>query len=486
MRRLLIIFTLGFSLSVLIYPSALRHPTNTLPDNNDTRLIAYIIGQVQNNLLHRQPPPAVAGLFHGTFFAPYENSLAYSDLFLTTAIISLPFRAFTSSPIIIFNLAYLINSTLTFVSAFLFFAYLTPSNHRGLLAAFLFFLSGYHLIYLPHLQVYSLWAVFLALYFFLRRFYFLFFLAVSLQMAESIFPVYLIFFTAAIFYFRQPIPLKTLAVRALPFVPLWIYLIFPYLSLHYSLPEATRPIRDAAHFSLGLEEVFTKYHSWTIILLLLLSLKIKRSDLLILLATGLALSLGPVVKLFGHSVKILGLPVPLPYALFYYLFPGFQGLRTPSRFIVLALIAASAMIATRLPAIATKLQAGLPKKPLLYAVIISLLLFEAGLPRPGYAVDINPPKVYAEVKKLPPDSVILELPILLWNQPGHEIESVRSLYSLDHGRRRVGGYSDFAPLAWIDLVGQITTSGLNPEVVTRLRSLGVTHVVENNRLKPLQ
>lgn len=469
MRRLLLIFLIGLFLSILIYPSALVRPANTLPDNNDTRLIAYIIGQVQNNLLRRQP------LFHGTFFAPYENSLAYSDLFLTTAIISLPFRLVTNSPIVIYNLAYLINSTLTFVSAFLFFARLTTSNRRGLFAALLFFLSGYHLIYLPHLQVYSLWAVFLALYFFLRRSYFLFFLAVSLQMAESIFPVYLIFFTAAIFYFHQPTSLKTLAVCTLPFIPIWLFLLFPYLALHYSLPEATRPIRDAAHFSLGLEEVFTKYHSWTIILLLLLSLKIKRSDLLILFTTGLVLSLGPVIKAFGHSVKIFGLPIPLPYALFYYFFPGFQGLRTPSRFIVLALIAASTIIALRLP-----------KKPLLYAVIISLLLFEAGLPRPGYAIDATPPSVYQAVKKLPPAAVILELPILLWNQPGHEIESVRSLYSLDHGRRRVGGYSGFAPLAWIDLVGQITTSGLDPEVVTRLKSLGVTHIVENNRLKPLQ
>ncbi len=474
MRRLLIIFFLGFFLSVFIYPSAVIHPATTLPDNNDTRLIAYIIGQVQNNLLHRQP------LFYGTFFAPYENSLTYSDLFLTTAILTLPFRALTSSPIIIFNLAYLINSSLTFAVAFLFFAYLTKSNRRGLLASLIFFLSGYHLIYLPHLQVYSLWAVFLALYFFLRRFYFLFFLAVTLQMAESLFPVYLIFFATAIFYFHQPISLKTLFIRALPFVPIWIYLLFPYLSLHFSLPEATRPIRDAAHFSLGLEEVFTKYRSWTIIILLLLSLRgpsPKRSDLLTL-ATGLILSLGPVVKLFGQTVKVFGLPLPLPYTLFYYFFPGFQGLRTPSRFIVLALIAASAIIATRLPRVALA-KWGLP-------LLLSLLLLEAGLPRPGYAVDATPPPIYAEVKKLPANSVILELPIFLWTGPGHEIESVRSLYSLDHGHRRIGGYSGFAPLAWIDLVGQITTTGLDPAAIARLKSLGVTHLIENNRLQPLQ
>jgi len=480
MRHFLIILLLGFFLSVLIYPSALRYPATTLPDNNDTRLIAYIIGQVQNNLLSHRP------LFWGTFFAPYDNTLAYSDLFLTTAAITLPLRLFTSSPIVIFNLAYLITGSLTFVSAFLFFAYLTKSNQRGLLASLIFFLSGYHLTYLPHLQVYSLWAVFLALYFFLRYqtenktiFLHLFYFSTFLQLADSLFPVYLIFFSAFIFSLDKRKQWPKIIINGVPFFICSLVLVFPYLKLAFTFPEAARPIRDAAHFSLGLEEVFTKYHSWTIILTLLLAFFFKTKSRLasyyLILVSALVLAFGPVIKAFGQTVKIQGLPIPLPYTLFYYFLPGFQGLRTPSRFIVLAAIAASTIIALRLP-----------KKPVIYLLIISLLLFEPGLPRPGYAIDPTPPSVYAEVKKLPPTAVILELPILLWNQPGHEIESLRSLYSLDHGHRRLGGYSGFAPLNWIDLVGQINTSGTDPEVINRLKSLGVTHIVKNNQLQPLQ
>ena len=88
-------------------------------------------------------------------------------------------------------------------------------------------------------------------------------------------------------------------------------------------------------------------------------------------------------------------------------------------------------------------------------------------------------------KKLPQNTVILELPIKLWNMEGHEIESIRSLYSLEHGKRRVGGFSGFAPLAWIDLVEKINANGLNQENTNRLHSLGVTHVIENNILRPL-
>ena len=118
MRRLVLLFIAGLILTITIYPSSLLHIGNTLPDNNDTRLIAYIIGQVQNNLLHHQP------LYSATFFTPYSNTLTYSDLFLTSAIIPLPFRLLTSSPIIIFNLAYLVNGTLTFITAYSFFHYL--------------------------------------------------------------------------------------------------------------------------------------------------------------------------------------------------------------------------------------------------------------------------------------------------------------------------------------------------------------------------
>jgi len=479
MRRFLITFILGFFLSVLIYPSALRSPTTTLPDNNDTRLIAYIIGQVQNNLLSHRP------LFWGTFFAPYNNTLTYSEPFVTTAVISLPFRLLTSSPITIFNLAFILTTSLTFATSFLLFTYLTGDRVKGLFAALLFFLSGFHLAYLPHLQLYSLWPFFSALYCFCRYqredrsfFLHLFFLFTLFQLADSFLPVYFLFLICLVLWLQKPRHLLQIFLSGLPFLLCVFILLSPYLALPRTFPEAIRPIRDAAHFSLGLEEIFTQYRSWTIILTLLLAFFFKTKSRLtpyyLILVSALVLSLGPVLKLQGRTLKVFGLPIPLPYALLYYTFPGFTGLRTPSRFVLPALLAAVVIIALRLP-----------RKPLLYALVISLLLFEAGLPRPGFPVDPAPPAVYEPVAALPQTAVILELPILLWNQPGHEIESLRSLYSLDHGHRRVGGYSGFAPLNWIDLVGQITTSGTDPEVINRLKNLGVTHIVKNNRLHPL-
>ena len=196
------------------------------------------------------------------------------------------------------------------------------------------------------------------------------------------------------------------------------------------------------------------------------------------------MSLGPVLKIFGETVKFFGLPIPLPYALFYYLFPGFAGFRTPSRFIVLALLSVVVIIGFRLKPFFEKLKS--KTKLILILLILSLLFLEADLPLTGYPVNINMHPVYQEITNLPPDAVILELPIKLWNMPDHEIESIRSLYSLFHKHRRLGGFSGFATNSWVELVQRIDTYGLSPENINKLKSRGITHVIQNNALYPLR
>jgi hypothetical protein len=487
MKRALAIIFSALALVLVIYPSAFVYINDTLPDNNDTRLIAYVIGQVQDNLINHRP------LFFGRFFAPDANTLAYSDLFLTTSIITLPFRLFITSPIVIFNLAFIINSFLTFVVAYLLFSYLFKNHWIATITTLLFTLSGFHLHYYPHLQMFSLWLVLLSIYFFLRfqkenrsLFLTLFFITVTAQIAESIFPSYLIFFAVfALTLFSPQKNLQTVTLRSLPFIPLWLFLVFPYIRLQLTLPEATRPIRDAAHFSLGLEQVFTFFKSYTFISVFLIALfaKIKSKPWWSILFFSLIMSFGPVVKILGQTVKILGVPIPLPYSLFYYLFPGFTGFRTPSRFIVLALLAATVIAGYALLPYINKLKT--KTKVVLTLALLSLLLLEADLPLKGFPVNINMHPVYQKVKALPENAIILELPIKLWNMPDHEIELVRALYSLEHQKRRVGGISGFATNSWVNLVEKINADGLSQENLNRLRSLGVTHVIEKNNLFPL-
>ena len=111
MTTRIITLLLGLFLCLFVYPSSFIYPKDTLPDNNDTRLISYIIGQVQNNILERK------SLYHATFFAPEPNTLTYSDLFLTTSILTLPTRLFTNNPVLVFNIGFILSFTLTFFAS---------------------------------------------------------------------------------------------------------------------------------------------------------------------------------------------------------------------------------------------------------------------------------------------------------------------------------------------------------------------------------
>lgn len=496
MKRWLAIIIISFAITITIYPSAVIYPKDTLPDSNDTRLIAYIISQVQENITNLKP------LYYGRFFAPQENTLAYSDLFLTSSLITLPFRAIIGSPIVVFNLAFIINSTLSIAISLLLFSYLFKNRWAASLTTLLLTLSGFHLHYYAHLQMYSLWLLLLSIYFYLRfqnenrtLFLHLFFLTVTAQITESIFPAYLIFFTVLThFLFSPKKNLRKILIISIPYVIFWFILVFPYLKLHYSLPEARRPIRDAAHFSLGLEQVFTLYKSYSLIGIFLLALipslqRAKRcgnprlTPWIITLLFALIMSLGPVVKFLGQTVKIFSLPIPLPYAAFYYLFPGFSGFRTPSRFIILAVIANIILIGYASLPLIKKIRT--KTKIILLGIIIALLLYEADLPLKGYPVNINMHPVYQEVTLLPENATILELPIKHWGMIDHEIEPIRALYSLSHKHRRLGGISGFAPNYWVTLVEKINSNGLDEENISTLKNLGITHVIENNKLRPL-
>lgn len=482
----LITLLASIALTFIIYPSAFLYPKDTLPDRNDTRLITYIINQVQKNIVSSDP------LHFGTYFAPEPKTLTYSDLFLSSAFTSLPVRFFTDHPILIFNLVFILNTSLTIFTSYHFYKLFLTSHSSSIIATLLFNLSGFHLHYYAHLQVFSLWLFFsslINLYKYTKTnqsvFLHLCLVFATLQLGESIFTTYLLFFASVILFLpnlKKIIP-GLIKPQFFTYPAIWIYLLFPYSQTHDLYPEAARSIRDAAHFALGVDQIFTLYHSYLAIVLLVIALFFQKNIpkyWLYLLLFSMTMSLGPVLKIFGETLKFGNIFIPLPYSLFYYLFPGFAGFRTPSRFIVLFLLATCLIIGHYLYSLFKNLKT--KTKIFLITLLFSLLALEANLPLTSYSVNITMHPVYQEVAKLPNDAVILELPIKLWTDPDHEIESIRSIYSLYHNHRRLGGFSGFATLEWIDLVHSIQKNGLTPTNLEKIKSRGVSHLIENNKL----
>jgi hypothetical protein len=195
------------------------------------------------------------------------------------------------------------------------------------------------------------------------------------------------------------------------------------------------------------------------------------------------LSLGPRPRTLGRPLDL-----PAPYAFFYEVVPGFDGVRVPARFamIVALMLAVAAALA------AAKFLRGrrgivtLAAVSILFVIEASVSTFglngqgvgkqhvlpEARVYRPSRA-----PGIYNRVAALPRDAVLLELP---FGDPDWDIRSV--YYSTVHWRRLVNGYSGFFPPGYGLMALGLVDPARDPSVSTQvLYGSGATHVLVHQR-----
>src|SRR5258708_31101079 len=254
--------------------------------------------------------------------------------------------------------------------------YLTKNFLASLLSGFLVIFSPATLNYVVHIQVLEVYWVPLAILcmvLFLdtqkRKYLILSLACFLLQFYNSFLPAYFILFSCVILYifkwFEKRIKIfalfseKNLLLIVLAFL-LTLPLVIPYFQVsrefHY-----VRDLRDSIHFALQPEDLLypgdttrlksillsvvpTNHYSQNnefkpgylvaifsfLVLLSIVYLFIKRKRLNIyeksfstIAFLGLLLSFGPFLHLNRHTVH-QPFPIPLPYALFYYIMPGFQ------------------------------------------------------------------------------------------------------------------------------------------------------------------
>ncbi len=163
----------------------------------------------------------------------------------------------------------------------------------------------------------------------------------------------------------------------------------------------------------------------------------------ILVVASWLLALGPTIRLFGRDL-IAG-----PYAFLYGFVPGFKGLRAPGRFVVPAVLGMSVLLALALTALRTKMKNRTVGAAVGAAAAVLLVLDYAFVPVPLVMAETaeTVPAIYREVKRLPPEAVLIELPMPEWDGEEHE-EAIPTYRSIFHGRRIVNGYSGYAPPAY--------------------------------------
>ena len=168
--------------------------------------------------------------------------------------------------------------------------------------------------------------------------------------------------------------------------------------------------------------------------------------------------------------------IPGPFRLFHRFVPGFDGIRTTSRFAVLAVIGLAVLVGIAYQALTDRY--GHQWRRLAAPLLVAVVVIEVG----GPAGRVEVPEgarlaAYELLDELPPGPV-LELPI---RAPSDGIswpfvEAPRMYHSLTDGNTRVNGYSGDAPVDFESIV-----DGLNawptPTAVSLAEDLGVRYIV---------
>jgi hypothetical protein len=201
------------------------------------------------------------------------------------------------------------------------------------------------------------------------------------------------------------------------------------------------------------------------------------------LLAAMWLSLGPLPLALGRPVEVAA-----PYAFLYENVPGFEGVRVPARFAMVAVLmlatlagfGAAALSLKRFgPAALALLAVGAVAESVILPFPVNVGGSIAGYnaPDPRLQRPARAPDVYKEIARLPADAVIAELPLGLT-----EFDLRAMYYSLAHGRRLLNGYSGFLPPHYGPLQVALSDVARQPDAaLTALQANGATHVVVHER-----
>lgn len=440
---------------IFLYPILSNFSTH-LPSRADGVFITWTIYTVSKFLALGK------NIFNLPFFYPFQNTLAYSDPYIPTALLTLPLLPFTKNLVFIHNFHLVTGSIVMYIASYLLATQLKYSKVAAHFTSLIFTFSAIHLHYVVHLQSYLIAGIPLTFYFILRwqekekwQWLALAFGAFLYQMLNSPMAGFFLLFSLVSLVFQKNfltvvkkhfglICYYSLLASVLIAV---IYLPFIGVSQQF---DYVRPIRDAAHFAHSLNRLFEADLLVLYCLLIIFWLSryknavqsiLPLKNILIIVAIGAVLMLGPALKIDGETVKVLGIPIPLPYAIFYYVVPGFSAFRDSSRWILVMNFGFS-LLAGQL---VTKSKLRDWVKILLFGGLI-LLYFSLGTTKiPLFPIPTKIPKIYETIKNRP-EKIIAEFPVFSWRMmPYAYLENDRLLYQTQHEKILYNGVSGFTP-----------------------------------------
>lgn len=442
---------------VLLLP-LFRNFSTTVTDDYDGLLIAWTIHWVEYSATH-----APQHLYNAPIFAPYQYTLTYTDPFVTAAMIGMPVYVLFHQPILVANVNLVLALVLTAFFFFLLSFELTKNWRLSFLLGGLAGFSVTHLHYLGQLHTLMLEFIPLGLWAWLKfsqseklhyRYFVLACVCFSAQTLNSPFSGYLFLMCGGLFLFdpRSQQIIRQHWWRLLSYFVLFCalplgFFYYPYF-VSANFYHSYRTIRDAAHFALSLNELlslnrvsvifalllalifFHKKHSWS---------PLAKGALLVFTASTI-LALGPALKWQGLTVKA-PFAIPLPYALAYYVLPGFKAFRTPSRWLASAYIGLLMLFALIWK----------EKKVSYIWVLLCFVIMYLEAQQFMTFYHLPTPQDYPPVYQwlathTSPTTTVAHLPPYTYDQPDAKRETYRMIFSINdsHIYSVYNGYSGFA------------------------------------------
>ena len=206
----------------------------------------------------------------------------------------------------------------------------------------------------------------------------------------------------------------------------------------------------------------------------------ERGFFVLALAAAFWLSLGPAPQTLGRPLDLVA-----PYGVLFDYVPGFEGVRVPARFAMIATLMLAILAGYGAATIGTRrfgraVLAVLAVAFLLEATSVPFLVNgvtpprEFAMPEPRVYRPARAPAVYREVARaVPADGVIAELPL---GYPDFDLRAI--YYSIVHWRRVLNGYSGFTPPHYGRLTSALSEVPRHPDLsLQALRDVGTTHAI---------
>lgn len=469
----------------------------TRHDNRDSILNEWIVGWVAHQL-----PRAPLHLFDGNIFHPERYTLAYSEPMVVQGVMAMPLLVLGVPLVLTCNLLLVSGFALSGWAMAIVVRTWTRDWTAGLVAGAIFAFNAHSLSRIPHLQAQHLEFLPFALLAFDRVLE-----APSTRNAlklagwfvlQSLTSVYLLVIAAFALVAaglsritdlkRHPLfTLRALFIGSVVSVLVLTPFLLPYWFVSRDL-GLVRSLDDAGHYAAHWRAYLTtpaRMHGWW-------SAGLADANVLFPGALGLALSLVAIVRGTAFTDRrarmclALGLagvalsfgPAMPGYGFLYAVMPLLRGIRATARFGILATVAVAALAGFGTAGLRTLMAARGWR--VVAPVLVALAATESIAAPLGLVRFDGIPPVYRSVPRTP-GTVVVEYPF--FGARSVQFHAHYMLNSTDHWQPIVNGYSGFQPPSFYANAA-VLQSFPGDEAFTRMRQLGVTHIVVNGGQMP--